>query len=89
MIYITCGIIAVVCAVIGMAIGDLGGKKNGVAGLLLGGLLGPLGCVIAALLPAEVMQNQGMRPTTWILLMVASAVPVAIYCLMLYLKHGR
>ena len=42
---------AVIFGVIGMAIGDYGGKKNGPMGALLGALLGPLGCIIAALLP--------------------------------------
>jgi hypothetical protein len=50
-------IILIICAVIfgfiGMAIGDLGGKKNGAAGFALGALLGPLGCVIAAVIPAS------------------------------------
>lgn len=49
-------IILIICAVIfgfvGMAIGDLGDKKNGTTGFVLGALLGPLGCVIAAVIPA-------------------------------------
>ena len=48
-------IILIICAVvfgfIGMALGDLGGKAQGPAGFLCGALLGPLGCVIAVLLP--------------------------------------
>lgn len=48
-------IIIIICAVvfgfIGMALGDLGGKAQGPAGFLCGALLGPLGCVIAVLLP--------------------------------------
>ena len=45
-------IVCVICGVIGMAVGDMGGKKNGKTGLALGILLGPLGVVIAAVLPA-------------------------------------
>lgn len=42
---------AVIFGFIGMALGDLGGKAQGPAGFLCGALLGPLGCVIAVLLP--------------------------------------
>jgi hypothetical protein len=41
---------AAICGVIGMAIGDLGGKKNGAAGFALGALLGPIGWIITAVL---------------------------------------
>lgn len=40
-----------VMGVIGMAIGDLGEKKNGPAGFLLGALLGPIGWIIVAIIP--------------------------------------
>lgn len=48
---ITLIISAAIFGVIGMAIGDLGGKKNGPVGFLLGALLGPIGCIIAAVIP--------------------------------------
>lgn len=42
---------ALVCGVIGYALGDLNGRENGPMGAVLGALLGPLGCICAALLP--------------------------------------
>ena len=47
------GISALICGVIGLAIGDLGGKKHGPLGGLLGALLGPLGILIVAVLPKQ------------------------------------
>lgn len=44
-------VFVVIFGFIGMAIGDLGGKKNGPVGFILGGLLGPIGCIIAAVIP--------------------------------------
>ena len=39
---------------IGYAIGELNDKKNGQVGLILGVLLGPIGCIIAAVIaPGE------------------------------------
>jgi len=43
----------IIFGLVGMAIGDLGGKKNGRTGFVLGLLLGPFGCVIAAVIPAS------------------------------------
>lgn len=42
---------AVIFAVIGMGVGDAGGKKNGAIGFILGLALGPIGCIVAAVLP--------------------------------------
>lgn len=56
------GISAVICGVIGFAIGDLGGKKNGPIGGLLGALLGPIGLIMVALLPAEADKPKGKQP---------------------------
>jgi len=39
--------------VIGMVIGDLRDKNNGMLGLALGALLGPVGWIIAAVLPGD------------------------------------
>ena len=50
---------ATIRGVIGMAIGDLGGKKNGPVGGLLGALLGPLGWIIVAVMPPNL---QGVLP---------------------------
>jgi Na+-transporting NADH:ubiquinone oxidoreductase subunit NqrB len=41
----------VIFGFIGMAVGDIGGKNNGSAGFLLGFFLGPIGCIIVAVLP--------------------------------------
>jgi hypothetical protein len=80
------GFVGVVCGVIGMAVGDLGGKKNGMAGLVLGFLLGPLGVVIAAVLPAGAVGKQEIRGTTRVLLLVALAVPVILFGLYVWMK---
>lgn len=47
------GLSALVFGVIGFAVGDLGAKKNGPLGGVLGALLGPIGLIVVALLPAE------------------------------------
>lgn len=44
-------ILGIICGFIGMAIGDIGGKGNAGSGFILGLLLGPLGCIIAAVIP--------------------------------------
>ena len=44
---------AAIFGLIGMAIGDSGGKKNGAKGFVLGLVLGPIGCIVAALLPPD------------------------------------
>jgi hypothetical protein len=56
------GISAVIFGVIGMAIGDLGGKKNGPLGGLLGALLGPIGILIVAVLPKQEEKAKGKKP---------------------------
>ena len=45
-------VFCIIFGVIGMALGDLGKKKNGKIGFLLGFLLGPLGVIITPFLPA-------------------------------------
>ena len=42
---------SLIFGIVGCAVGDLGGKKNGKKGMALGALLGPIGCIIAAILP--------------------------------------
>jgi hypothetical protein len=43
-----------ISGIIGLAIGDLSGKKNGSLGFILGALLGPIGWIIVAVLaPSE------------------------------------
>jgi hypothetical protein len=42
---------SLIFGIVGCAIGDLGGKKNGKKGMALGALLGPIGCIIVAILP--------------------------------------
>ena len=44
---------AAIFGLIGMAIGDAGGKKNGAKGFVLGLVLGPIGCIVAAVLPPD------------------------------------
>lgn len=53
---------AAICGVIGMAIGDLGGKKNGPLGGLLGALLGPIGWIIVAVLPPAEGKEEPAKP---------------------------
>jgi len=48
---ITLVIGGIICGLIGIAIGDLGGKGNASTGFVLGLLLGPIGCIIAAVIP--------------------------------------
>lgn len=43
----------VVSGIIGMAIGDLGNKQNGQTGFLLGAVLGPIGWIVTAVIPAN------------------------------------
>jgi hypothetical protein len=43
---------AAICGAIGMAIGQMGGRDNGFAGLVLGFLLGPIGLIVMAILVA-------------------------------------
>lgn len=54
-------IFALVFGFIGKALGEMGGRKKGDAGFLCGALLGPLGCVIAAVIPAD--KPEGPTPT--------------------------
>ena len=42
---------SLIFGIVGCAIGDLGGKKNGKKGMALGALLGPIGWIIVAILP--------------------------------------
>ena len=42
---------SLIFGIVGYAVGDLGGKKNGKKGMALGALLGPIGCIIVAILP--------------------------------------
>jgi hypothetical protein len=42
---------SLIFGIVGCAVGDLGSKKNGKKGMALGALLGPIGCIIAAILP--------------------------------------
>lgn len=46
-------ILGVIFAAIGFAVGDAGRKNNGGAGAVLGGLLGPIGVLIAAVMPSS------------------------------------
>ncbi len=60
-------IIILICSAvfgfIGMAIGDLAGKKNGPLGFLLGALLGPIGILIAAVIPAAADSEKAKSDT--------------------------
>ncbi len=47
-----------VSGIIGMAIGDLGNKQNSQTGFLLGALLGPIGWIVAAVIPANAKAGQ-------------------------------
>ena len=60
---ITLLIWAVICGLVGMAIGDLGGKKNGALGGLLGALLGPIGWIIVAVSPPKNDGESSVQPT--------------------------
>lgn len=64
------GTTGIICAVIGAALGDLGGRKNAKVGFLLGLLLGPLGLIVAAVIPAAVeggaaRLSNGVLPVVW------------------------
>lgn len=69
-------IIMIVCGVIGMAVGDMGGKKNGKTGLALGILLGPVGIIIAAVLPKDA--ESGKKSRAGLLLILAAVVAVLV-----------
>ena len=61
-------IVIVVCVIfgfIGMGIGDLGRKNNGSVGFALGALLGPVGWIITAVIPANATdQSKSESPTS-------------------------
>lgn len=71
-------IVAVICGVIGMAIGDLANKKNGVLGLALGALLGPLGILIVAVLPAGAAGSQEGKSNVVPLIIIAAVIAVLL-----------
>jgi hypothetical protein len=60
-IVIVCLVLVIACMVIGGVIGELGGKNNSRVGALLG-LLGPVGWVIVAMLPANAMPAKTKGP---------------------------
>jgi len=51
--YIVFGILWLIFALLGTVVGNAGGKRNGELGFVLGLILGPLGILVAALLPAN------------------------------------
>lgn len=54
---------SVICATIGLAIGDLGKKRNGWTGFLLGLFLGPIGWIIVAVLPPSAEESDDTSKT--------------------------
>lgn len=69
---------------IGMIIGNLGEKKNGELGLILGLLFGPIGWIITAVLPPR---KAGAKSNLKALLAILAIVTVAVVIFSIWINR--